>query len=210
MKKQRGYSAFPTTFLTFSLLLLVLAAGFAVGRLVVGRAYIKSAGQFEKLPVPKGEAGDGAAAEVDQATGQGYVPAPEGQNGVTQEQPQPQAKTPDGQTPETPDSGTPSDLTPPADEQPQADSAPVETPTPAEEKAKRYAIQVGMFESDAGAQQVADDLARAGYPARVEVAQSDGAKVFRVLTGRYRTEYAARKAMDQLRQEGFPGFLVER
>jgi len=57
---------------------------------------------------------------------------------------------------------------------------------------------------------VADDLARAGYPARVEVAQSDGAKVFRVLTGRYRTEYAARKAMDQLRQEGFPGFLVER
>jgi cell division protein FtsN len=210
MKKQRGYSAFPTVFLTFSLLLLVLAAGFAVGRLVVGRAYIKSAGQFEKLPVPKGEAGDAGTAEGDQATGQGYVPAPEGQNGDTQDQSQPQAEIPDEQTSETPDSGTPSDLTPPADEQPPADAPPAETPKPAEDRAKRYAIQIGMFESDEGAQQVADDLARAGYPARVEVAQNEGAKVYRVLTGRYRTEYAARKAMDQLRQEGFLGFLVER
>jgi len=67
-----------------------------------------------------------------------------------------------------------------------------------------------VFGAQEGAQQVADDLARAGYPARVESSKGDNGTVYRVVTGRYRTEYAARKAMDQLRQEGFPGFLVER
>jgi cell division protein FtsN len=88
--------------------------------------------------------------------------------------------------------------------------APAEGPSASEEKQKRFAIQVGVFVAESGAQQLADELARAGYPARVELGQENGATVYRVVTGRYRTEYAARKAMDELRQEGFPGFLVER
>jgi len=209
MSSQRGYSVFPTTFLTFSLLLLVLAAGFAVGRLVVGRAYLKTAGQFDKLPVPKAQAGGEGGADVDQQIGQAYVPAPAERPAEAQERPEPEEVAPvEGDEPD-PGQETPQEAAPPAAVG-QAESLPTETTEPSETKAKRYAIQVGLFEAAEGAQQVADDLTRAGYPARVEQAGSDTGTIYRVVTGRYRTEYAARKAMDQLRQEGFPGFLVER
>ena len=207
MNRQRGYGVFPTTFLTFSLLLLVLAAGFAVGRLVIGRAYLKSAGQFEKLPISRVQSG-GEATEPDQPVGQGYVPAPVERPSETPEETSPaQGPRPDEQS-ESPAEEQPSEAAPPAREQ--QEPLPAETPEPTEMKEKRYAIQVGVFELREGAQQVADDLSRAGYPARVEMARGDSETVYRVVTGRYRTEYAARKAMDQLRQEGFPGFLVER
>ena len=48
MVKQSGRSAFPTIFLTFSVLLLVFAVGFVVGRLVVAQAYLRAAPKFEK------------------------------------------------------------------------------------------------------------------------------------------------------------------
>jgi len=209
MKTQRGYSVFPTTFLTFSVLLLVLAAGFAVGRLVVGRAYLKTTGQFDKLPVPKAGTGAQAGADSDQQIGQGYVPEPADRPSETKDRPKPEQATPVGDQAPASDQETPQEAAPPAAAK-QDESLPTETTEPSEAKAKRYAIQVGLFEAAEGAQQVADDLTRAGYPARVEPAKGDSGTVYRVVTGRYRTEYAARKAMDQLRQEGFPGFLVER
>ena len=207
MRGQRGYSAFPTTFLTFSLLLLVLAAGFAVGRLVVGRAYIKSAGQFDRLPIPKADTSGQASVDADQPAGQGYVPEPADQSAKKDDQSM--AEPPVDQDLNAPKDEAPPDAAPASDQQNY--STPVETPKPGEDKnERRYAIQVGLFESEQSAQQLADDLARAGYPARVDVGKGDNGRVYRVLTGRYRTEYAARKAMDQLRQEGFPGFLVDR
>ena len=210
MKTQRGYGVFPTTFLTFSLLLLVLAAGFAVGRLVVGRAYLKTAGQFDKLPVPKAGVGAQAGADSDQQVGQGYVPEPaERPSETKKDRPKPEQATPDVDQAPASDQEAPQETAPPAAAK-QDESLPTDTTEPSETKAKRYAIQVGLFEAADGAQQVADDLTRAGYPARVEPAKGDTGTVYRVVTGRYRTEYAARKAMDQLRQEGFPGFLVER
>jgi len=210
MSRQRGYSVFPATFLTFSLLLLVLAAGFAVGRLVIGRAYLKSAGQFEKLPIGKPQTGGQAAAEPDQTVGQGYVPAPAEQSAEPQERPKPQQAAPPDEQPEGLNQDMPAEVAPPSEGQQDQPLPAEETPKPSEQRERRYAIQIGLFESQEGAQQVADDLARAGYPARVERSAGDSGAVYRVVTGRYRTEYAARKAMDQLRQEGFPGFLVER
>ena len=50
MEKHSGYARFPTAFLTFSVLLLVLAAGFVIGRVVVAGAYREAAPEFEKLP----------------------------------------------------------------------------------------------------------------------------------------------------------------
>ena len=205
MDSRRGYSSFPTTFLIFSLLLLVLAGGFAVGRLVVGRAYVKSAGQFEKWPGPKAEEATAAPAEGELPSGQGYVPAPSRQAAESQSPGKPEAAP--GEQTEQAEPEAPPAASAPA---PQALPAPAESLQPAEEKERRYAIQVGVFEVEEGAQKVADDLARAGYPAQVESTRRDQGNVYRVLTGRYRTEYAARKAMDQLRQEGFSGFLVER
>ena len=200
-------SSFPTAFLTFSLLLLVLAGGFALGRLVVGRANLKQAGQFDKLPTPRPEVGAGSPAETAPPSGEVYVPEPSGAAGK-ESRPQEQAAPPPAEQPgaATPEAGSP----PPPPEQPEVMPAPAEGPSASEEKQKRFAIQVGVFVAESGAQQLADELARAGYPARVELGQENGATVYRVVTGRYRTEYAARKAMDELRQEGFPGFLVER
>ncbi len=209
MDSRRGYSSFPTTFLIFSLLLLVLAGGFAVGRLVVGRAYVKSAGQFEKWPGPKAEEATAAPAEGELPSGQGYVPAPSRQAAESQSPGKPEA-APGEQTEQAKPEAPAAASAPAPSPAPQALPAPAESPQPAEEKERRYAIQVGVFEGEEGAQKVADDLARAGYPAQVESTRGEQGNVYRVLTGRYRTEYAARKAMDQLRQEGFSGFLVER
>lgn len=205
MHSRRGYSSFPTTFFIFSMLLLVLAGGFAVGRLVIGRAYVKSAGQFEKWPGPKAEPAPGAQSESEVPSGQGYVPEPAEQTPEPEAAPKPEAPAP----PEKPADNRPE---PPSTSSPEPETAPPpsEPPKQAPEGEKRYAIQVGVFAAEGGAQQVAEELARAGYPAKVEVARVETGTVYRVVTGRYRTEYAARKAMDQLKQEGFPGLLVER
>jgi len=207
MYSKRGSASFPSVFLTFSLLLLVLAAGFAVGRLVIGRAYLKSAGQFEKLPAPKPAGAEGAPIASDLPAGDVYVPEPRGKARTEEGQESPEGE-PAEQPQQTPE-GQAEPPVPPGQEALPPPPPPVEAPRE-EESGKRYAIQVGLFIAEAGAQQVADQLARGGYPARVEVTRGDGGTLYRVVTGRYRTEYAARKAMEQLRQEGFPGFLVER
>ena len=57
---------------------------------------------------------------------------------------------------------------------------------------------------------MAEELTRAGYPARIDVTSPGEQTLYRVLTGRYHTEYAARKALAELQREGFSGFLVRR
>jgi cell division septation protein DedD len=206
MHSQRGYS-FPTAFLTFSLLLLVMAAGFAVGRLVIGRAYPRGAGQFERLSTARPETAGRPTVETEPPPGAVHVP--EEKEHRPEQRAEPRPSPAQGEEPEPPAAEVP-EVAPTPEEPAEETSVPTEAPG-TEARGKRYAIQVGMFASEQGAQQVADELTRDGYPARVEVTRGEaGGTVFRVLTGRYRTEYAARKAMEQLRQEGYPGFLVER
>jgi len=224
MKRQSGYSSFPAILLTFSVLLLVLAVGFVVGRVVVARAYLDRAPKFETQvsAVPEPEESQEPRAS---APGRVYVPPPvpppappEGENG-------------EGASPEEAAEGSSvgleairqaaekrpersPDLLEPQRESPRAEPRAESRPTPpppppAEEKEKVYAIQVGVFTSLQGARQVIDDLARSGYPARISPEKRGTQELYRVVTGRYRSEYAARKALDQLRKEGFEAFLVE-
>jgi len=204
MKGQRGQS-FPAAFLTFSLLLLVMAAGFAVGRLVVGRAYSKGTAQFENWPALRPEANESRVPEVEVPRGEVHVPEaavepPEeagAASGATAEEDKPENPSEEGR-----------EQTPALEEQEELPAAP--EPLESEARETRYAIQVGVFTSEQGARELQDELAHDGYPARVEVSRGESGTTYRVLTGRYRTEYGARKALDQLRQEGFAGFLVER
>ena len=212
MKQHSGYAHFPTAFLTFSVLLLVLAAGFVIGRVVVAGAYREAAPEFEKLPPP--EAPEQAEPEP-QATltpGSVHVPPPAEVPAQTPEEAaletadidRPSQEDP---LPSPPPPATTSMPAPPAP-QPRQEPPPL-VPEAPPDSARAYTIQVGLFTSQEGARQVADDLARAGHPARIVVERTDTATLYRVLTGQDHTEYAARSAVDQLRQEGFPAFLLQ-
>jgi cell division protein FtsN len=210
MRERQSGVSFPGLFLMFSLLVLVAAGGFAVGRLIVARAYLNMApklgGAQAQASATAGEAPEG------RPKGHAYVPSPPrepsreagpsaGEEGASEGQPV------------APDDAAPGSAT--EDEGPAPGSrdqaaAALPEPQPNQPGDRRYAIQVGLFTSQSGAQQTADDLTRAGFPARVEVERSQGQTLYRVLTGRYRTEYAAQEALNELRQEGFSGFLVER
>ncbi|MFB3880390.1 MAG: SPOR domain-containing protein [Armatimonadota bacterium] len=217
MKAQTAHRGFPTALLTFSVMLLVLAIGFVVGRLVVARAYLGAA--------PKIEAQGGGGSELDEnraAPGRIYVPSPasarpeeEGRERRPEEErgaetePGTEPDLPAGQ--ETAAPGAPEAPAAAATDRarPESEAAETEQRAPAEEGSKTYAIQVGVFSSRQGARQVVDDLARAGYPARISPDRRGGEELYRVVTGRYRSEYAARKALEQLRGEGFEAFLIE-
>jgi cell division septation protein DedD len=205
MGKHRGHGNFPALFFTFSLVILVLALGFVVGRVVVGQAYLDTAPSFENKAVQRSPAVEQAGPEVEPTPGRVYLPPPVPKRPVTEE---------GGETSLAPGE----DLMPGEQESPAAVSAP-ERPQPAElpkaedqpePAGKWYAIQVGLFMSQEGAQAMADELTRAGYPARTEREGREPETRYRVLTGRYRTEATARQALEQIRQEGFPAFLVER
>lgn len=203
MKKPRGHSSFPAAFLTFSLLLLVLAIGFAVGRLVVGQLYLKGS---RGLKWAAAEAGERPLVEPAAPPGRVHVPSAG--------EPSPEEKLDSGGR-EAAGTAPGAEPEPEPDasgrEEPREEPLPVETSESAPAAGDtRYAIQVGMFESEQGARRVAEELTRAGYPARIEVGRGERGDLYRVLTGRYRTEYAARKAMEQLQKEGFPGFLTQR
>ena len=212
MKTQTAHGGFPQALLTSSVVLLVLAIGFIVGRVVVARAYLSSA--------PKVEAQSPGGSELDEdrpAPGHVDVPTPkaspplestdEGQNlsGAPQE-PTPDEATRQG----TAGPQTSGPAKPEGQEQKQPAPQPVqETKPPGESGNKTYSIQVGVFSSLQGARQQMDELTRAGYPARVARDQRAGQDLYRVVTGRYRSDYAARKALEQLRTEGFEAFLIE-
>jgi len=218
MKRHQGYAHFPTAFLTFSALLLVLAIGFVVGRVVVAGAYRDAAPEFEKLPAP--EAPEQVEPEPREALAPGsvHVPPPaeapaEILPGEAPEEAAPEAGEVEVSPAEGPlPSPTPAPSAarpmpaPPAPQPPREPAPPAPEAPPASDRG--YTIQVGLFTSQQGARQVADDLARAGHPARIAVERGETATLYRVLTGQYRTEYAARSAVEQLRQEGFPAFLL--
>ena len=220
MKVQTARSGLPTVLLTFSAMLLVLAIGFVVGRLVVARAYMGAA--------PRIEAQGAGGSELDEgrsAPGHIYVPSP-----ATSRPPEDESRERQ-RPPEEPAEAAGSDegagpsasegvVAPGAPEAPtsaQQEARRPEPPAPVaarpqpkgEEVAKTYSIQVGVFSDRQGARQVVDELARAGYPARISPDKRGAEELYKVVTGRYRSEYAARKALEQLRGEGFDAFLIE-
>jgi cell division protein FtsN len=206
-------TGFPTALLTFSVMLLVLAIGFVLGRVVVARAYLGSAPKID-LRGSGGSELDGRA-----APGHVYVPSPSASRPpeeASSEERSPKPPTAEhGQSPDETTSGAPEgpqaagSTVPPAEQPSQAEAPPAQETKPAEESSnKTYSIQVGVFTSTQGARQVMDELTRAGYPSRVARDKRGSQDLYRVVTGRYRSEYAARKAMEQLRTEGFEAFLV--
>jgi cell division protein FtsN len=161
-----------------------MAIGFVFGRVVIARAYIRTA-----PPVGKAQSSSQAGAPA----GVLYRPR-EAQTQTTEEQPA---------TPETkaaPPEAT--DVTPP-DETPVSPAPPETAPQDV-----RYTVQVGTFESNRSARQMSDRLTRTGRPARIEVDRTQSPTAYRVLTGRYRSESNARKALDQLKNEGFTEAFV--
>jgi cell division protein FtsN len=206
--------ALASTFLTFSLLLLVLALGFALGRALVARVSVKRPLDFAKQAAQKLAGAPQAVPEAGGPSAQAYVPAPAEPHEQTGGQGQDRAAGPvAGGQPEVypPEAGK--SAPPPgasAEGQGSAESGPAPAPEAATEGEERFAVQVGLFISQQGARERADALARAGYPSRVEREQDGERSTYRVLTGRYRTEYAARRAAEQLTQEGFEAFVIKR
>jgi len=231
MKRQSGYGGFPTILLTFSLLLLVLAVGFVVGRVVVTRLYVDMAPKFERTdplkpsapqpvaaaakpgrvyvppPVPPEEPPEGVAGEelpLEEGAGVAVQPAqehPPQDAGPPSAPVQPRPQPEAGGRPLVPVQPAPQPSTPPV----RSSAAPAES-----EEATGYSVQVGVFSSRQGARRMVDELGRGGYPGRIEVRRRGTQTLYRVLTGDYQTQYPARQAVDQLRREGFDAFLVER
>jgi len=197
-----GRAGFPGAFLTFSLLLLIFAVGFVIGRVVIARAYVKAGPELERRTAVKGEGTEGGT-PAPLVPGQVSVPEPEAppkQGGA------PGEEAPSyGPTGEAPPAGDQGEQARPQPSPPETGQAPA-----AETGEHRYALQAGVFVSQQGARDLADELTRAGYPARVEPDRSGAQTTYRVLTGRYRSEDAARKEAERLRGEGFEGFVVER
>ena len=202
-KRRRGRrdsGSLSSAFLTFSLLLLVMALGFVFGRVVIARAYVKTAAGIKKTgggTVPGGQAlaasgvaGSVGAVQSGQATPPDQGAQPEGaqQTPASAEQ---AAPAPSGET----DGAAGSDADQP------------DTSAPTEEG--RYALQIGAFGSEESARKAMSRLTNAGYPARIEVDRQRN--TFKVLTGRYRTEENAQRALGELKQEGFSeAFVVAR
>ena len=234
MKRQSGNAGFPAILLTFSLLLLVLAIGFVVGRVVVARAYLDKAPRFDVEAAQAPEVSSDPGRERSAVPGRVYVPPPapppkapdegdlmpgegEGEAGESiSESVLPQTAATGADRPavrtEAPAAAPASsgEAKPPAAPKPEPAPQPREAASGdggSEERA--YAIQVGVFTSRQGARQVVDALARSGFSAVISPERRGSQELYRVVTGRYRSEYAARKAVDELRKEGFEAFLVQ-
>ena len=237
MRSQSGYGGFPAILLTFSLLLLVLAVGFVVGRVVVARAYLDKAPKFDVQAASAPEMPSELGRERSAVPGRVYVPppappptAPDEVEGI---QADARGEAPEAMSESAPapaeaapaDAGEPRRTTEPRVASPARGSEPRSggearergpaaqpretAPEQDVAEARTYSIQVGVFTSRPGARQVVESLARAGYPASISPEKSGSQELYRVVTGRYRSEYAARKAVEELRKEGFEGFLVQ-
>lgn len=224
MRSQSGYGGFPAILLTFSLLLLVLAVGFVVGRVVVARAYLDKAPKFDVQAASAPEMPSELGRERSAVPGRVYVPPPAPPRTAPDEVEGIEAygsgEAPEAMSESAPAEAAPADAGEPrrTTDPPAAAAArergpaaqPRETaPEQDVPEARTYSIQVGVFTSRAGARQVVEALARAGYPASISPEKSGSQELYRVVTGRYRSEYAARKAVEELRKEGFEGFLVQ-
>ncbi|HUU55143.1 MAG TPA: SPOR domain-containing protein [Armatimonadota bacterium] len=232
MKRQSGYGGFPAILLTFSLLLLVLAFGFVLGRVVVARAYLDKAPRFDARTANAPEVVSGTGRERSAVPGRVYVPPPapppktpgeeeggaevsgQASGSVSEPGPAEGAGARAGEARTTTDAPAPAQPTESRPREAVREPQPVPQPRggpPAPEQAEEhsYSIQVGVFTSRQGARKVVEELARAGYPARIGPEKRGSQDLYRVLTGRYRSEYAARKAVEQLRKEGFEAFLIQ-
>jgi cell division protein FtsN len=229
MKRQSGYGGFPSIFLTFSLLLLVLAVGFVVGRLVVARLYLSQAPKFSKREAAESDTAVSVPEPAPRLPGRVYVPPPappeeppetamgladpgdgmlldedERQQGPEESQ----SRSSDAQPGPAQASGVATRVRIP---EPAGDGAKPEAPPDGETRSgRRYSVQVGVFSTEQGARKLEDELRGEGRSTRIEVEGRDGQTLYRVLTGSYRTEYEARRAVEELRREGHEAFLVDR
>ncbi len=205
-RRERGGAA--AVFLTFSLLLLVMALGFVFGRVVIARAYIKGVGALVKPPeavAPRDQASAPASTVfVPSRRSRAVIPAPpveaapETVDEIPVEEPLPEEEVLAEVVLE--------EEAPP----PEARERP---PVQREEGGDdvRYAIQVGLFSSEGGARDTLGQLTRSGHPSRIEVDRQRAHTMYRVLSGSYRNEANARKALDEIRGEGFAeAFVVAR
>jgi hypothetical protein len=221
-KRQSGYGGFPSIFLTFSLLLLVLAVGFVVGRVVVARFYLSQAPKFAKRETADLDSVAVAPEPTPRMPGRVYVPPP----APPEEPPEESvdlAGPPDGTLLDG-DIEWPDDaetIHSPVHLPAGGDVTRVPVPESQESRPERrrdredegealYSVQVGVFSSIQGARRLEDELREKGHSTRIEVEGRDGDTLYRVLIGSYRTEYAARRGVEDLRRQGFEAFLIER
>jgi cell division septation protein DedD len=195
----RRSGSFSSVFLTFSLLLLVMAAGFVFGRLVIARAYVKTASTIRKAPVPLTPANQGGAPLTPTVTPE--VQPGETPNGAVDQNapPQDNGATPDTSGDNATEAGTgdgdAADTT--SSEQPRGNG-----------KKSDYQIQVGSFASEESARRTSSQLTRAGYPARIEADRSGSTTSYRVVTGHYDAHDKAQTALGELQRQGFAGAFV--
>ena len=236
MKRQSGYAGFPAILLTFSVLLLVLAIGFVLGRVVVARAYLDRAPKVDVDAAQAPEVSSEAVGRERSAVpGRVYVPPPappseapedgglmsgemaEGEVEGLPSEPDAAGEAPSGEDSPggaaeglAPGVDASSEAAPPREPRPQPTPQPRSAaPEEGRQDERTYAIQVGVFTSRQGARQVVDDLARSGFSARIDLERRGSQELYRVVTGRYQSEYAARKALDELRRDGFEAFLIQ-
>ncbi len=201
-KQRMPRGSLPAAFLTFSLLVLVFAVGFVIGRAVIARAYVKAGPELDRQELPQVEAQEQAEAPPAPLV-PSRVHVPE-----RYREPEGAEPTGDGEQADT-GGGTPGETaeTPGGETEAGESSAPVSSTG---EEAGPYVLQVGAFVSRQGAQELADELNRAGYPARVETDRSGEQVTYRVFTGNFRTEEEARREAMRLQENGFDAFLARR
>jgi cell division protein FtsN len=184
------------TFGRVSLLLLVMAAGFAFGHFGLGKGLEDMGVAMQKPP---------------KRPVQNQLPALQGAPTSPETVPEITPNIPllPGEKRKDPD---PAQKPATAENQPDEpdNNPPVVEPKPADEGdagAVRYSLQVGTYESEDGAQEQADSLTGLGYAARVEAQEDE--KTFRVLVGSYTSEKSARKIAEELREKGFDAWITQ-
>ena len=204
METQRGQTSVASILLTASVLLFVLAIGFVVGRVVIARAYLRTAPRFEELSTSESEETAEGGAERQLSPGRVYVPEPAPQEVISEAEAGSEVAETEGAGEEV------SCAAAAPGEPPELEPSPPPRAGPEAGRAAEgsYSIQVGVFSEEQGARSLAARLDRAGFAPRIQVDRDEGRARYRVLTGSYQTEYAARGAIAQLEREGFEGFLV--
>ncbi len=200
-KQRMPRGSLPAAFLTFSLLVLVFAVGFVVGRAVIARAYVKAGPEIDRQKLPQAE-GQEEAKSPPAPLVPSAVHVPERYQ--EPETPPPGAEE-NGVEVDSEGGAAPAETAAPSEagaEQPQPQSA-GERPGP-------YVLQVGAFVSEQGARELADELTRAGYPTTIQPDRSGDQVTYRVFTGHFRTEEEARQEAMRLQEDGFDAFLAQR
>lgn len=208
METQRGQTSVASILLTASVLLFVLAIGFVVGRVVIARAYLRTAPRFEELSTSESEGTAQGGAERQLSPGRVYVPEPAPQEVISEAEAALEAGSEVAETGVSDEETARAPATPGEPSQPDPSPPPRTAPETGRPAEGSYSIQVGVFSEEQGARILAARLDRAGFAPRIQVDRDEGRARYRVLTGSYQTEYAARGAITQLQREGFEGFLV--